>query len=493
MKAIRENRWTVVISVIWSILSLVFGKKFIENNYEIAMINQSHRLISYKEQIVWAILAYALAVFIIFLTVNFLKRTILNNGKERKILLYSIPLFLILISYFLSDISPIDFQNYYVGDEKNIWECAVRLYPFLFVYTSELFVVCFFLLPVYIAPSIIKIILSSLIMGYIIYRVKQYYKSNIAFSVYALCLLKPFLELGIRVHRMHWYGIIYMFVAVKLYFDWKERKELKYDWITIIIMSILISILTVLRREGLYLFVFGVALILLTYCVSSIYHIDKKNILKVLVIFFVCEAIIYYPAGKNGFSESGTAYRAILVHMLGEKSLDREKVSEELSIVDQWMDVSIIDKYNQEMGIGGFADSIYDWSWWGEGQYYAIRDNKTVSDEQFHQAIFDIIKKQPMVFIKSRVSTFFAAARRHDGYNLFFPLLLLLVILAYSLRQKESCLFVLCLGVLCHTGITALTMSASYFKYFWEMYLFAYFFILIIIIDYYEKSRNVTM
>lgn len=40
----------------------------------------------------------------------------------------------------------------------------------------------------------------------------------------------------------------------------------------------------------------------------------------------------------------------------------------------------------------------------------------------------------------------------------------------------------LCLGVLAHTGITILTMPASYFKYFYEMYLFAYVFITIILI-----------
>ena len=50
---------------------------------------------------------------------------------------------------------------------------------------------------------------------------------------------------------------------------------------------------------------------------------------------------------------------------------------------------------------------------------------------------------------------------------------------------------ILCMGVLVQTVITTLAMPASYFKYFYEMYLFAYYFMVIVLLDeYLNKYRG---
>lgn len=203
------------------------------------MMNQWCSVVDKWEQIAWAVIAYLLAVIAIYNIVRFAVKAVLYNDRERKIILYALPALILLLGAFLSDIAPVHMESYYLGDERNIWDAAVRLYPYFFVYTSELYLICFFILPVIIAPSIVKIFFCAGIIGYVIYRVKRYYASSLAFSLYLLCLLSTFGELGIRVHRMHWYAYVYLFFAVKIYFDSKEKQKL-FSLETVCIMSFVI-------------------------------------------------------------------------------------------------------------------------------------------------------------------------------------------------------------------------------------------------------------
>lgn len=67
------------------------------------------------------------------------------------------------------------------------------------------------------------------------------------------------------------------------------------------------------------------------------------------------------------------------------------------------------------------------------------------------------------------------------------------VITGFNAVKRDKQLGILSLGGLVHTAITALTMPASYHKYFYEMVLFAYFFIIIILIDFHLNSRKLKM
>lgn len=191
---------------------------------------------------------------------------------------------------------------------------------------------------------------------------------------------------------MHWYAYVYLFFAVKIYFDSKEKQKL-FSLETVCIMSFVISLLTVWRREGIYLVLVGAILLLLAYAGTKT---TNKRI--ILIIFFLMEIMAYVPATTAGVEEKGTTYRAYLVHMLGERSLDRNKIEKELKIADKYMDLSRIDRYNADLGIDGFSDCMYDWSSWGDGSYYAIRSNPTISEDKFSEAVVRIIIKEPVVF-----------------------------------------------------------------------------------------------
>ena len=203
------------------------------------------------------------------------------------------------------------------------------------------------------------------------------------------------------------------------------------------------------------------------------------------------EIMIYVPATTAGVEEKGTTYRAYLVHMLGERSLDRNKIEKELKIADKYMDLSRIDRYNANWGIDGFSDCMYDWSSWGDGSYYAIRSNPTISEDKFSEAVVRIIIKEPVVFLKSRLRAFAAAARGTGSKNLFIPLMVVIILTVYAIIKRDWILAILCMGVLVQTVITTLAMPASYFKYFYEMYLFAYYFMVIVLLDeYLNKYRG---
>lgn len=66
-------------------------------------------------------------------------------------------------------------------------------------------------------------------------------------------------------------------------------------------------------------------------------------------------------------------------------------------------------------------------------------------------------------------------------WAIFSLVMIVIILTVYSIVKRDRILVILCLGVLAQTMITALAMPASYFKYFYEMYLFAYYFMVIVL------------
>ncbi len=493
-----------VVSLIWCVISFMGGGYFVDSHYQEGISNATGYVLSRPLQYICFGIAYIVSVCLIFAICKFLYNALAMDGKERKIFFYMLPVLIVLASYLLTDISWTDIQNYYVGDEKNIWDAAVRMYPFFFVYSSELFLICFLLFPSIIAPSIFKIIFVAYVFGYTIYRTKMYYKTNWAYSLYAVFALKPFLELGIRVHRMHWYAMLYLLVAIKLYYDCKLKVQ--FEGRKLIGVSIILSILTIWRREGCYLIIWGLLLLLFTYIDWEDIKNSKqplcskgvRNIKYITALFFLTEILICLPEfifeiNINKANESAWTYQAYIVHMLGEKSFDRSACGEELAIINKFLDLETIDRYNSECLLECYQDTYWGRANWGEGQYYAVKSYFTPENmEEFNNAVMKVIMKEPGVFLKSRISAFMAAARARNSYNLFLPFLLLLMILIFGIRGKDKVLILLSLGMVGHMAITVLTMPASYFKYFFQMYAFGWVFAVIVVMEKICSAQNIS-
>ena len=479
----KYNRNSKTFAFIWSFVAICLGLAFLNNYQVIAEENIYVRDIGKAGQIVSISIACIMAVVIIYSVTDFVCKAVKEQGKERDICLYAIPVLVLLLSYLFADLlGASTIKTYYVGDEKNIWDSAVAIYPFMFIYSSQLFLTCFFIFPTILAPSIVKICFVSYVVGYSIYRMRKHYH-NYVFLLYLLFASSTFLEMGIRVHRMQWYGILYLLIAIKFYFDNKERKDI--DLKQLIILSIGLSLLTIWRREGIYLIVWGLVMLLLVYGNKDWKHVKRKIIVVFMMAeLFVClPELIYEKTSASAFRDGDVVYQAFLVHMLDRPSFDRLKCAEELAAIDKYFDIEIIDRYNKEC-IEKYNDCYWMWSWYKGGVYYAPTENWSAEGlEVIKEEVISIVKKQPIVFLKSRIKAFGMAART-EGYNLFLPLIVTVIVMVWGVYNKERVIATLSLGMFGHTTLTALLMPASYFKYFFQLYLFGYVFGVILLFEY---------
>ena len=486
-----------IVPFFWSIISLFSGYHFIKLHYFDYLTNKYDKygkLYSVSEgiQLISAIIAYLFAVIVIFYFYKFIVNVINNNGKERQILKYSIPIFLFFIYVLISRISSVGLTEYYRGDEAVIWDTAAKLYPFMFVYTSEITLITFFLCPQIYAPSLIKIIMCSLILGYTIYNCKKAYNTNLVYLFYIILFLfkNPLFETILSIHRMHWYSWFYIFFCVKAFFKSIDKdKNNTSSWLEIIFMCFLCAVLTCLRREGFYLILTGLILIIFLYGkINNQFNLKRSFLIGLTFLLF--QSLVFAPIFSfNFFSEKGTSYNAFMVHMLGS-GLDREKSQKELQIIDKKLDISIIDKYNEEMGVLSYADCYYSWSSYKDGKYFAIKNDNSISNDDYYNAIKNVILQQPLVFIKSRINAFKSVDKcfDKDKIGLNQASVILLLILLYAAIKRNFVLFVLSVGVLLHTIITFMTMPASYIKYFYQLILFSLFFITILLNKKYKNS-----
>ncbi|MGN0893606.1 MAG: hypothetical protein ACI4ND_01235, partial [Succinivibrio sp.] len=269
-----------------------------------------------------------------------------------------------------------------------------------------------------------------------------------------------------------------------------DRNDCK-NWLEIIFMCVLCSLLACLRREGLYLLFLGLFLIVSIYGTQNKQFINKKNVL-IISFFILTQLIVFIPQlSHNPFGEKGTTYDAFIVHMLGSK-LDRDISQDNLKVIEKKLDIAIVDKYNKELGYQAFADCMYSWPWWENGKYYAIKKDNTVSSDEYFRAISNVIKQQPLIYLKSRVDAFRAVNKVYPKGKVYVASLALLFIFLFSIAKRNLVLFVLTFGVLIHSIITILTMPASYIKYFYEMILFDLFFIAIIFTSFF-KNRSLRL
>ncbi len=479
------------IAVLWAMVSLAFGRLFLKSHIEEALENHYvHVLDTYAQNFVF-ITAYIIALICIYFVCRYVYLALAIDGRERKVLLCALPILLVLGSYLIADVVALGrgINLYYVGDEKNIWDAAVAKYPFFFIYSSELFLVCFCLIPIVLAPSIVKICFVASVFGYIVYRINEYYKSYWGCLLYVVFCMQPVLLYGIRVHRMHWYAVLYLFVVVKLFFDKKSECSNKRIGLIVASMSILLSVLTIWRREGIYFLISGGALLWITYG-----EIFQKSFKRMLILFLTIEMCICLPIlvneKTNKIADGNISFQAIIVHMLAEESFDRTKFVEEMEDIDKVLNIDIVDKYNIECKSEAYTECYWAATYYKDRQYYAVKNCTNDELEDFKKAVISIVIKDPIVFIKSRISAFNAVASKKTNYNLYLPVFLSILILIYGFLKKEINLVLMFMGILCHFAITVLLMPASYFKYFYAMYLCSYVFFAIIFIEYFNNQNR---
>lgn len=225
--------------------------------------------------IIWKILAYCIGVLvsgiIVFTIFNVLYLIFFQkDAVAKEIFTYTVLYLILMIGLVLTKQAT---DPLYVGDELGIYLKALNLYPFEFILTSQIYIICFFIFPVSISPLLIKAVFHAFVVGYIVGRTRIYYKTKWAYLLFGIFMLRPVLNESMRIHRMQWYALLYVLVAAKLYYDRKETKNVSFR--TVLLMCSLVALLTIWRREGIYLLALGLLGILFVYGAN----INRKKII----------------------------------------------------------------------------------------------------------------------------------------------------------------------------------------------------------------------
>lgn len=444
-----------------------------------------------KEHLVTYIFVKIVLFVVLFFFWNFICKAFLYPGKERRMIKFGLPYFLLLIAFFVIA-HPMSLS----GDELNIYNAAVRLdmyFNFTF-FTGLYYLVAIMIIPFQTGPVVIKLFVDALVFGYCTFRFVQYFKKPAAYLICLLFFIPSVLRYSIAIHRMHLYGLLFLMFAVKLIFDNLERRRI--DTRTFIIMASTLAVLTFWRKEGIYLLVWGSLMIWAGYCIK-----DKKVLIKMAAAYFVIQVtvaspqLISYLSANTAVEEAGHTYNMWFVHMC-RYGLNQEKYKDLIDDIDKVLDVSEVNRINRDLGDENFADEYIVWL---EG-YHGGRSGYTPEEyEAYKKAVTKLVLREPVIFIKTRLGLWnYSATKCRALYqvsgnsliggimklagNLYIPLGIIGIALIYSLRKRYWVITTLSCSLFINAIITTLFSPAGYFKYYYQIFLIGYFLMILWIV-----------
>ena len=449
--------------------------------------------IIFKGKISEHILVYILikclfGVVCYFVSDFFCKALVDAGSNEHRVLLYAMPVVVIYLVFFLSKHS-----MYLVGDEEVIFNSVADfdLYPAHFTYITGIFyIMSLMFIPYPVGIVIVKILLQALICGYCVMRLK----SKFAYIVF---ILFPVIVNSILIHRMQIYGLLYLFVFAKCIFDNKEKINMQIS--DFLLLSFCLAILSVWRKEGIYLLVTAPFILYFTY-----YKSNKLKWKKYFLGMYLIMLIIWSPELGNYFHDGGFvaeqshSYNFYFVNMC-RLGLDRNKYREQFESVDKVISIEAVDRINKDFGNDNYAD---EWIAFKPG-YIGIKENYSDAEAiECIKAIQYMIINEPLLFLKAQFgawnySSFGNGRLQHASmihnllntiwYNLYIPLFATIVFFFISFCHRNLIGEVLILGVLLHVFVTMILAPAGYFKYYYHMYLIGWFIVMIGVQNLYVK------
>lgn len=396
-------------------------------------------------------------------------------------------------------------SGYLSNDETLIYDAAVSLehYTWFYYITTYYYIVSLMLIPHYLGPIFIKVLIQFLVGGYVVYRVKKVLGGKYGRFSYVLFLLYPVIAYTTSAHRLPVYYLLYLVLITTLLFDLLEKKE--PDRAGLFWLLLLAAILTQWRTEGIYLAVLVPLLLFLVY--KNIR--TKKTAFAVIACSLLLQYIISIP--QNGFAASNLdaaaddrmkPFYAYTITNMYRNGLDLEKNEAELAIVDKYLSLEAIVAINDYYEDINYEDVLILYQ---EG-YVGTRPEATLEDfSNYSAALKHIFINNPDVFFKTRWGAFCYAALpfkitfegfglrqlisfgisvvKTISYNLFIPLIIALLLCLYALIKRRWFTFFTTGGLLAHWFIVFILAPASYFKYYFPVYIIAFFYVLLIILQ----------
>lgn len=403
--------------------------------------------------------------------------------RARRTLLYALPYLAALVGWLLA------FHSFtLVSDELNLFTRARQLDSFAYwfnYFSGYYWIMSLMLVPTAMGPVYIKLVLQALVCGYCLTRQCERSGRWKALPMYLLFLLPFVLDQGISAHRLPTYGMLYLFTAAKLYYDWRAGE--KADWKTLAGLSAAFAVLAIWRSEGIYLFPLGICLMLAAYRIP----VTRKKVLRALAGYVLIFALIALPQLKAYYLEDNPPLSLrtkplcgyVLCNML-RNGLTEQMLGPDAEAIDAYLPLEELRRSNETAGYANYE--------WAEIMNHVRADAGYAEQEAFVTACKHVILRNPLIFLRAQWGAFrylcakYPVARSvgplRAVYNLtcqmWIPALLLLIFGVRALLKKRLLPLGLCLAGLCNFGIVFLLMPAAYAKYFYATYLLGYFLLL---------------
>ena len=354
-----------------------------------------------------------------------------------------------------------------------------------------------------------KALIELLVVGYCVFRSRGYFGRKAGLFMYALFLLYPVIAYTTSAHRLPVYFLVYLALFCKLTFDRLEKKDITLSGAAFILLSG--AVLTQWRTEGIYLLALIPILMLLVY--PKLRNVRMAAL--VIIAYASIQFVISIPQNGMGGDLSGAAndrmkpFYAYTITNMFRNGLDTDKNAEDLAIVDRYLALSQIEKINEHYGDINYEDVLILY----KEEFPAVREDAGYTEYyEFTEALKRIFKNNPDVFAKTRIGAFrYAALPYHItysgaspkalaalavsivkslAYNLFIPTAFAALMCIVCLVKRKWFGFFAAGGLIAHWSIVFVLAPASYFKYYFPVYIMSYFFITVLLIWYFAGKKR---
>ncbi len=469
-----------------------------DNRYDLAV--KDYRICLVLAAIVLIIAAHA--VFTLIFRKNEYRRALIG------VITSALPYLPVMIAVALIKLP----QGFLTNDEYAIYNDATNLIhdTWFNIMTVYYYIVSLILIPYRYAPIIMKLVIEFFVVGYTVWRTKEHFGKKAGMFMYILFLLYPVIAYTTSAHRLPVYFLIYLAVIVKLLYDGADHRKLTYPGAVFVLFAG--SVLTQWRTEGIYLVILIPVLMLIAY--PGIRR--PKVFLPVVILYLAFQTVLWIPQnGAVSGNLDGAAndrmkpFYAYTITNMYRNGLDLEKNADDLAIVDRYLSLDAIRAINEHYEDINYEDVLILYQ---EG-FVGVRPE--AGDAEFvaySEALKRIFKNNPDVFARTRWGAFcYAAVPYHisfDGsglhglassafgivksfaYNLFIPVGFALVMCIISLIRKKWFEFFMFGGLMAHWAIVFVLAPASYFKYYFPIYITSYFYLIYMIIGYFTTRRR---
>ena len=429
-------------------------------------------------------------------------------------------------------------------------------YTWFYYITTYYYIISLMIIPHMYAPIFMKLLTEYLVIGYTVLRASDYFdiRSSQPFIIrpvkigygaltMLLFILYPVIAYTTSAHRLPIYFLLYLFMTVILLFDRLEQAALTPARLATLI--ILGSVLTQWRTEGIYLIVIIPILIYISYSDLTLviphysgdrdertrknlplFYTEKKTVrikekktFALLMLLWIAVQYLF-SVPQNGFiaKEMGAAaddrmkpFYAYTITNMYRNGLDLSKNASDLAVVDRYISLESLDAISDYYGDINYEDVLILY----QPGFIGVREDAGVTEYyEFTAALKRIFRNNPNIFLRTRIGAFVYAALPYHitfngsgikgllsfiisiiktvSYNLFIPLVILLFICLYSLARSRWFTFFLSGGLLSHWFIVFILAPASYFKYYFPVYITAYLYLLLIIIAGLHNRKHAT-